>query len=72
MVIFSWGFTGFLPSQVPRAILTNLLQAFEKLDQKVIMKFDEEYLPFIPDNVMVAKWIPQQDLLGNADFIELD
>lgn len=64
VVVFSWGFSGFQSGRIPHAIVINLLQAFGNLTQKVVMKFDPEFLPYIPENVMPSVWIPQQDLLG--------
>ena len=58
------GYTGFEPKDVPRRFLVAVLTAFSRLRQKVIMRFDEKYLPFKPDNVLVSGWVPQQDILG--------
>ena len=40
------------------------ISAFARLEQKVVMRFDPKFLPFVPDNVMVANWVPQQEILG--------
>jgi hypothetical protein len=40
------------------------ISAFARLEQKVIMRFDPKFLTNVPDNVMVANWVPQQDILG--------
>jgi glucuronosyltransferase len=45
--------------------LYNILDAFSKLKQRVIMKFDVEKRNIqLPMNVKVVKWFPQRDLLG--------
>jgi len=45
--------------------LNNILDAFSKLKQRVIMKFDvEKYKIQLPVNVKLVKWFPQRDLLG--------
>lgn len=45
--------------------LYNILDAFSRLKQRVIMKFDDEkHKNEIPTNVKVVKWFPQRDLLG--------
>jgi glucuronosyltransferase len=38
-------------------------RAFSRLKQKVLWKWETD-LPKVPDNVMVSKWFPQQDILG--------
>lgn len=45
--------------------LNNILDAFLRLKQRVIMKFDaDKYKIQLPVNVKVVKWFPQRDLLG--------
>ncbi|KAG7162654.1 2-hydroxyacylsphingosine 1-beta-galactosyltransferase-like 1 [Homarus americanus] len=40
------------------------LQAFRRLPQRVIWKYEGE-LEDVPDNVMISKWLPQQDILAH-------
>ncbi|KAK8724684.1 hypothetical protein OTU49_011220 [Cherax quadricarinatus] len=40
------------------------IQAFRRLPQRVIWKYEEE-LEDVPDNVMISKWLPQQDILAH-------
>ncbi|XP_069959565.1 UDP-glycosyltransferase UGT5-like isoform X1 [Cherax quadricarinatus] len=40
------------------------IQAFRRLPQRVIWKYEEE-LEDVPDNVMISKWLPQQDVLAH-------
>nr|XP_045609040.1 UDP-glucosyltransferase 2-like [Procambarus clarkii] len=40
------------------------LQAFRRLPQRVIWKYEEE-LENVPDNVMISNWLPQQDILAH-------
>lgn len=44
--------------------LDHIFNAFSKLKQKVIMKFDTENYKIQLPNVKVVKWFPQRDLLG--------
>lgn len=45
--------------------LYKILDAFSKLKQRVIMKFDVENDNIqVPTNVKVVKWFPQRDILG--------
>ena len=69
MVLFSLGFTGFSSKDFPAETTLQFLQAFSKLSQRVIMRFDPDYLPFVPENVLVAKWVPQQSILGSNILI---
>jgi hypothetical protein len=45
-----------------RKIFTN---TFAKLKQKVLWKWETETMPDLPKNVKLAKWLPQQDILGH-------
>lgn len=43
-----------------RQIFRNV---FAKIPQRVIWKFEEQ-IDGVSDNVLINKWIPQQDILG--------
>lgn len=45
--------------------LNSILEAFSKLKQRVIMKFDSKNSKIQLPNVKVVKWFPQRDLLGS-------
>ena len=50
---------------MPRKHVNTFLKTFAKLPQKVIWKWDSEDQPEnVPSNVLLFKWLPQQDLLG--------
>jgi glucuronosyltransferase len=40
------------------------LEAFSKLKQRVLWKWETESLPGQPSNVKLGKWLPQSDILG--------
>ncbi len=40
------------------------LSVFSKLKLKVLLKWETEEMEGKPDNVMLRKWMPQQDVLG--------
>ena len=52
----SLGYTGFSAKDVPPRVVKALLDAFSALDQRVIMRFDPNFLPYVPSNVMVSNW----------------
>ncbi|XP_069190581.1 UDP-glycosyltransferase UGT5 isoform X2 [Procambarus clarkii] len=41
-----------------------LIQVFRRLPQRVLWKYEEE-LENLPDNMMIRKWLPQQDILAH-------
>lgn len=42
----------------------EILAAFAKLPQRILWKWESNDLPNLSKNVKVAKWMPQQDILG--------
>ncbi|KAK8724694.1 hypothetical protein OTU49_011225, partial [Cherax quadricarinatus] len=51
-------------SSLPVQYRDLFIQAFRRLPQRVIWKYEEE-LEDVPDNVMISKWLPQQDILAH-------
>ena len=52
---------------MPEATREILARTFARLQQRVVWKWEEpERFPEIPGNVKLAKWLPQQDLLGHS------
>ncbi|KAG5893418.1 hypothetical protein JTB14_024331 [Gonioctena quinquepunctata] len=45
-----------------------ILEAFSKIKQKVLWKFETD-LEEKPSNVMISKWLPQQDALGHPNTV---
>ena len=56
---------GSLMSEKMRQIFTH---AFGKLKQRVLWKWESEDMEGKPDNVMLSKWLPQQDLLAHPNL----
>ncbi|GLG97712.1 UDP-glucuronosyltransferase, partial [Gryllus bimaculatus] len=44
-----------------------LLEALAQLKQKVLWKWESDSLPDQPKNVKIAKWLPQNDILGHPN-----
>jgi hypothetical protein len=63
VIFFSMG-SNLKSSQLPDKKLRAILEAFSKLKQRVLWKWEEETLPGKPSNVKVSKWLPQSDILG--------
>lgn len=63
-IYFSMG-TNVKSKDLPLDVREALLKTFAKLKQNVLWKFEDENIPDLPKNVKIAKWLPQQDILGN-------
>ena len=61
VIVFSMGTT---TRGLPRYMADMFTEALANLDQKVIWKLSGEAPQNVPDNVMISKWLPQNDLLG--------
>ena len=44
-----------------------LINVFGKLKQRVIWKWETETMEDKPENLMLSKWLPQQDILGHPN-----
>ncbi|XP_053649663.1 UDP-glycosyltransferase UGT5 isoform X3 [Cherax quadricarinatus] len=51
-------------SSMPVQYRDIFIGAFRRLPQRVIWKYEED-LENVPDNVMISKWLPQQDILAH-------
>lgn len=66
VVYFSMG-SNIQSTQLPVEIRDGLLRAFSNLKQKVLWKWEDINLPGKPNNVMINKWYPQDDILSNPN-----
>lgn len=48
---------------MPIQYLHLFIHAFKHLEQRVIWKYEED-VPGVSENVLVRRWLPQQDILG--------
>jgi hypothetical protein len=55
-------------SQLPEDKLKAMIEAFGKLKEKVLFKWESDTMTGKPDNVMVKSFLPQQDILGHPNL----
>ncbi|CAG9853563.1 unnamed protein product [Phyllotreta striolata] len=67
VVYFSLG-TNMAPSAISPEIKGAIMGALGRLKQKVMMKWDEDSVKGKPDNVMIRKFFPQQDVLAHPNI----
>ncbi|CAL4068950.1 unnamed protein product, partial [Meganyctiphanes norvegica] len=53
------------PSDMPDKYKNVLIKVFASLEQRVLWKWDADHIDGLSDNVQLAKWLPQQDVLGH-------
>ena len=56
-------------SVMPAEYKKIIVQAFSKLPYKVLWKYEDDSLGEIPENIMIRKWMPQQDVLGAYSYM---
>lgn len=56
------------PSDMSEKRKEAFLKAFKRLKYQVIWKWNEDHVPGLPFNVMLTKWVPQQDLLSHPNL----
>jgi len=50
---------------LPKPTVRILIKVLERLEQKVIFKWDKNDTQGFPDNFYVDSWFPQQEILSN-------
>ncbi|CAB3377023.1 Hypothetical predicted protein [Cloeon dipterum] len=65
-IFFSLG-TNVKSIMLPQEVIDGILEVFGKLKLKVLWKFERDDLPGKPNNVMINKWLSQQDVLGHKN-----
>ncbi|XP_055517517.1 UDP-glucuronosyltransferase 2C1-like [Leucoraja erinacea] len=58
---------GTFVRSLPVEITMKIAEALSQIPQKVIWRYDGETPPNIGNNTLLAKWIPQNDLLGHPN-----
>ncbi|XP_045618502.2 UDP-glycosyltransferase UGT5 isoform X1 [Procambarus clarkii] len=63
-IFFSLG-SSVKGSTMPDKYRRVLVEVFASLEQRILWKWDEDTMEDLPSNVRLAKWLPQQDILGD-------
>ncbi|XP_062550717.1 UDP-glycosyltransferase UGT5-like [Armigeres subalbatus] len=66
VIYFSMG-SNIKSKDLPTEKRDAFLNVFSKLKQKVLWKWEDENLPGKPDNVLIQKWWPQDDILAHPN-----
>lgn len=52
---------------MPEKSLQVFLNVFRRLKQRVLWKWEDDQIPNLPSNVLVQKWMPQNDILAHRN-----
>lgn len=63
VVLFSLG-TNIKSADLSKEKIEAILKVFAKLDVDILWKWEADHLEKQPKNVMIMKWLPQNDILG--------
>ncbi|XP_049779816.1 UDP-glucosyltransferase 2-like [Schistocerca cancellata] len=66
-IYFSLG-SNVKSSSLPVFTRQALMDAFSELPQRVLWKFEDDSLPGKPNNVMIAQWLPQEEVLAHPNI----
>lgn len=67
-IYFSFG-TYVRSTEMPPERLKMILNALGQLKQRVLWKYDDEFIENVPSNVMIHKWMPQNDILAHENVV---
>ncbi|KAG4077629.1 hypothetical protein HA402_008889 [Bradysia odoriphaga] len=68
-IYFSFG-TYVRNTEMPPDRMEMILNAFEQIGRRVLWKYDDdETIQNVPKNVMIRKWMPQNDILAHPNVI---
>ncbi|KAJ8923417.1 hypothetical protein NQ315_001975 [Exocentrus adspersus] len=66
-IYFSFG-TNVKSSQLSMDSKQTILQALKELNYKVLYKYEADVIPGKPDNILLTKWVPQQEILRHPNI----
>ncbi|KAJ0175406.1 hypothetical protein K1T71_008565 [Dendrolimus kikuchii] len=67
-IVFTFG-SLIRSSTLPLSHLEAIIAVFKRLPQRIIWKWETEYVPNMPPNMLVKKWLPVFDLLHHPKCI---
>ncbi|XP_055917568.1 UDP-glucosyltransferase 2 [Eupeodes corollae] len=56
-------------TDMPPEKIQIILKAFSKVKQNVLWKYEDDSIKNLPKNVMIKKWMPQNDILAHKNVI---
>jgi glucuronosyltransferase len=65
VIYFSLG-SNLKSSEMPETTKNALTDAFSKLKQRILWKWETDTMPGKPNNVKLGNWLPQADILGKS------
>lgn len=65
-ILFSFG-SNAKTTFLPKDKIELLLKVFSKLKQRVVMKWESDVMEGKPENVLIGKWLPQDDILAHKN-----
>lgn len=68
MIYFTFG-SCINSADLPPEKVNAFIEAFRRLKQKVLWKFEEGTIPNMPSNVMIRKWLPQNEILAHTNVV---
>lgn len=66
VIVFTFGSLVAMNS-LPENVLDALKFAFGRLPQTIIWKYENDYMPNKPQNVILCKWLPQRSILKHPN-----
>lgn len=57
------------PSKMPTDRLKVFFNAFYQIKQRILWKCDDVLIKNVPANVMIRKWLPQNDVLAHPNLV---
>lgn len=51
-------------SSLPQNIKNVIIDVLGKVSQRVLMKYEDDQMKNMPENMMIKKWFPQRDIIS--------
>ena len=66
VIYFSLG-TNLKSADLPQEKLKIFFNVFSEMKQRIVWKFENENIEGLPENVIIKKWMPQNDILAHKN-----